>query len=85
MQQPSVGMGHDIRIEVDVDLGCAQHGGVNHRSKVTLAVKVVRGERTGGHMTRIAGDRMHCIQVERLPVENVSDETFAEQIDQVLG
>ena len=78
-------MRNDIGVEIDVDFGRAQHTGIDHRGEVALAVKVVRGERTGRYVARITRDGAHAVEVECLAVEDVADETFFQQIDEILG
>ena len=45
VEEASVGVGDDVTVEVNVNLGGAEDNGVDHRREVSLAVIVVRGER----------------------------------------
>ena len=56
VQQAPIGVGHDIAVEVDVDLGGAEHHHVNHGGEVPFAVVVVGGEGRGCDVARVGGN-----------------------------
>ena len=84
MQQPAVGVRDDVGVEVDVDLGRAEHGGVDERGEVALAVPVVAGERAGHDVVGVVAHRADAVQVEGLAVEDVVGEALFEHLDEVF-
>src|SRR5436309_12875279 len=85
MHQAAIGMGDNIRVEVEIDFGSAKNNGIHHRSKAALAVIVVRSEGRCRYMPRIAGDRAHSVEIECLAVEDIVGESFFQQLDEKLG
>src|SRR5205085_2609600 len=53
VQKTPVAVRDDITVEAKVNLGCAEHNGVDHGGEVSFAVIVVGRERRGGDVTRV--------------------------------
>ena len=82
MHEAAIGMGDNIRVEIEIDFGSAKNNGIHHRSKVALAVIVVRSEGRCRYMPRIAGDRAHSVEIKGLAVEDIVGESFFEQFNE---
>src|SRR5690348_18031491 len=85
MHQAAIGMGDNIRVEIEIDFGSAKNNGIHHRSKVALTVIVVRSEGRCRYMPRIAGDRAHSVEIKGLAVEDIVGESFFEQFNEEFG
>ena len=85
MQQAAVGMSDDIAIEVHVYFGGAKHYRINHGRETRLTVVIVGGKRRCGHVARVSGDRLHCVEIERLSIEDVIGQAFLQHFDEVAG
>ena len=85
VQHAAVGVCDHVGVEVYIDFGGAEHHRVHHRGEISLAVKVVRGERRGRDVARIAGDGAHCVEIEGLAIEDVIDQALLQHLHQVLA